>query len=99
MNVTMLRAKVKAERVADVEAAVRTMFSAIEQAQPKGIRYASSRLSDGATFVILLGLEDGIENPLPSVPASREFQEDLKNWLAEPPIPEELTVVGSYNLF
>jgi len=29
----------------------------------------------------------------------REFQQGLANWLAEPPIPEQLTVVGSYNLF
>jgi len=99
MSLMMLRAKVKAETVADVEAAVRTMFSAIEQAKPRGVRYASCRLSDGVTFVILLKLEEGIENPLPTVPAFREFQEGLKNWIAEPPIPEQLTVIGSYSLF
>ena len=49
--------------------------------------------------MILLEVEDGTENPLPSVPAFREFQAGLKSWLAEPPVPEQLTVVGSYNLF
>ena len=99
MSVMMLRPKVKAESVAEVEAAVRSMFSAIEKAQPRGVRYASCRLSDGVTFAIFLELDEGIENPLPSVPEFRAFQEGLKNWLAEPPAPEQLTVIGSYNLF
>ncbi len=46
----MIRANVKDERVADVEAAVKTMFSAIEQAEPQGVRYASCRLSDSSTL-------------------------------------------------
>jgi hypothetical protein len=99
MSVMMLRAKVKQEHVADVESAARTMFAAIERAQPKGVRYASCRLADGVTFVALLALEDGIENPLPSVPEFGAFQAGLKEWLAEPPVPEPLTVVGSYDLF
>jgi hypothetical protein len=37
----MVRAKVKADRVAEVEAAAKRMFSAIEEAQPQGARYAS----------------------------------------------------------
>jgi len=75
------------------------MFAAIEEAKPQGVRYASSKLPDGVTFVILLALEDGIENPLTAVPEFREFQQSLSGWLSEPPIAEPLTVVGSYELF
>jgi hypothetical protein len=99
MNVMMLRAEVKPESVADVEATVTKMFAAIEQAQPAGVRYASCRLAGTTTFVILLQHTDGIENPLPGVPEFKEFQANLPNWLAKPPVPEQLTVVGSYNLF
>jgi hypothetical protein len=99
MNVLMVRSKVKAESVTDVEAAIEKVFSAIEQAQPAGVRYASSRLGDGVTFVALLELEDGVDNPLPALPAFVEFQEDLKKWMAEPPTLEQMTVVGSYRLF
>jgi hypothetical protein len=95
----LLRAKVKPESVADVEAAVTTMFSAIERARLEGVRYASCRLADTATFVILLQIQDGIQNPLPTVPEFREFQDNLKNWITEPPTPDQLTVIGSYNLF
>ena len=51
------------------------------------------------TFVALLELDDGMDNPVPKVPAFREFQENLKNWLAETPTPEQLTVIGSYRIF
>jgi hypothetical protein len=99
MKVMMVRAKVKEESVADAEAAVKTMFGAIDAAQPKGVKYASARLPDGVTFVAVLALEDGTENPLSAIPECREFQEQLKHWHAEPPIVEPLTVIGSYELF
>lgn len=99
MTVMMLRAKIKPECIPDVEAAVTKTFTAIEHAQLQGVRYASCRLTDGVTYVILLQLDDATNNPLPTVPAFQEFQANLPNWLAEPPSPEQLTVVGSYRLF
>ena len=99
MNVVMIRAKVKAESVSDVEAAAEKMFGAINAVQPKGVKYASTLLSDGVSFVALLALEDPADNPLPAIPEFREFQEHLPGWLAEPPTVEPLTVIGSYELF
>jgi hypothetical protein len=99
MKVLMVRSKVKEESVAEVEAAIRELFSAIERARPAGVRYASSRLEDGVTFVALLGLDEGVDNPLRALPEFVKFQEDLKQWIAEPPTPEQLSVVGSYRLF
>jgi hypothetical protein len=99
MSVLMVRSKVKTENVGEVEAAVQRLFAAIQQAQPHGIRYASCRLADGVTYVATLELDDGVENPLPALPEFREFQANLKAWTAEPPIPEQLTVIGSYRLF
>ena len=99
MSVMMVRAKVRTELAAEAEAAVRKVFSAIEAAQPEGVRYASARLPDGETFVILLALEEGIDNPLPALPEFREFQAGLARWLAEPPVQEQLSIAGSYRLF
>lgn len=99
MSVMMIRAKVKAESAVEIEAAARGMFSAIEEAAPPGVRYTSLTLPDGVTYVILLELEDPADNPLGKIPAFREFQANLKDWLAEPPAPEHLTVVGSYRSF
>lgn len=99
MSVLMIHAKVKSETTAEVEKAVRAMFRAIDEAKPQGIRYMSSRLPDGVSFVAVTELEDGVENPLPKVPAFTEFQEKLKKWLAEPPVADELTLIGSYRSF
>lgn len=99
MNVLMVRSKVKAENATEVEAAVKRLFAAIQQAQPRGIRYSSSLLADGVTYVALLEIDDGVENPLPTLPEFREFQENLKGWMIEPPTGEQLKVVGSYRLF
>ena len=99
MPVLMVRSKIKPEHAADAEAAIKKVFSAIEQAQPAGVRYASSRLADGTSFVVLFEAEDGVDNPLVALPAVVEFQENLKQWMAEPPTVEQMTVIGSYRLF
>jgi hypothetical protein len=95
----MIRAKVKAESVDDIEAATEKMFGAVQAAQPEGVKYASTRLPDGVSVVALLALDDPADNPLLAFPEFRDFQEQLPEWLAEPPTVEELTVIGSYELF
>jgi hypothetical protein len=99
MKVLMVRSTLKAEHVGEAEAAGQRLFAALEQAQPQGIRYTTCRLPDGATYVSLLELDDGVDNPLLALPEARAFQEGLKNWLAEPVISEPLTVLGSYRFF
>ena len=99
MNVLMVQAKVKKENVADARAAIEKVIQALEQAQPAGVRYASCLLSDGVTFVALLKLEDDGGHPLREFPAYQEMVENLKQWYAEPPAVERMTVTGSYGLF
>jgi hypothetical protein len=99
MDVMMIRARLKADRVSDSEAAAEKMFSAINAAQPGGVKYASMRLADGVSAVAFLALEDPADNPLQAIPEFHEFQEQRPEWFAEPPIVEPLTVVGSYELF
>jgi hypothetical protein len=99
MSVHMVQAKIRRESVDDVQAATRRMFAAIDAAQPEGIRYASSLLPDGETFVALLQVDDGVENPLPGFPEFREFIEGVEASRAEPADIQPLTVIGSYRLF
>ncbi|MPZ49110.1 MAG: hypothetical protein GEU75_07400 [Dehalococcoidia bacterium] len=99
MNVMMVRAKVKPESASEAEAATRRMFSALNEARPVGVHYASCKLADGVTFVALVALEDPANNPLPSIPEWVAFQESLEAWRAAPPAFEQLTVVGSYGFF
>lgn len=99
MSVLMVSAKVKEEKVSDVEAAVGRVFESLDSEQPGNVRYASCRSADGLTFVVLLEVADDTENPLPSLPVFREFQACLADWVVEPPSTDRLTVVGSYRLF
>jgi len=99
MNLLMVRARLKEENVADAKAATEKVIQALEQERPADVRYASSVLNDGVTFVALLEMEPGQEHPLRTFPAYVELIENLKQWYAEPPTVEYLTVIGSYQLF
>lgn len=99
MSVLIVSAKVAPEHTGDIEAAAQKMFAAIERAAPKGIKYASTKLADGVTYVAVLEVEDGVENPLPGIPEFQEFQQGLRGWVSEPPQAGPATVVGNYQLF
>ena len=100
MTVLTVSYEVREDSVADVEAAIGKMMAAIEREQPEGVRYALGKLPDGVTFLGVLELEDGVENPLPGIAAAREFQRSLAGWVVgDPPVPQPLQVSGSYGLF
>jgi hypothetical protein len=99
MSVTMVRQKVKDGSVEQAEAAARDLFATLDRLRPDGLRYASTRVVDSSTFVILTELADGIEDPRPAIPEFQRFLERLKGWVDGPPVVEHLDVVGSYNLF
>ena len=101
MTVVLISRKVKPEGAAELEAAAKRMFAALDEAQPEGIRYASAKLADGVTYLALVQLDDGVDNPLFALPEFKEFQAGLQDWLDEDPpsAPQPLTIVGSYRLF
>ena len=98
MNVLMIRAKIKEENIAEAQAATDKVIQALEQVQPD-VHYGVTRLSDGVTLVAFLEMEPGQEHPLRTLPAYAEMLENLKEWYAEPPTVEPMTVIGSYQLF
>jgi hypothetical protein len=99
MNVLMVRAKIKEENGTDAQAATEKVIQALEQAHPADVRYTVSVLNDGVTLIALLQLNSDGSHPLATFPAYTELVEDLKQWYAEPPSVERMTVVGSYQLF
>ena len=99
MSVTMVRQKVKDGSLEEGEAAVRDLFATFDRVGLEGVRYASTRVVDSSTFVILFELEEGIEDPRLAIPEYRRFLEQLGGWVDGPPVIEQLDVVGSYNLF
>ena len=103
MNVLMIRSKFHEEHIADAQAAIEKVVQELEQSQLAGVRYASTRLSDGVTLVAFLEVESSEDpardNPLLALPAYADLLENLKLWQAGPPTVEQMTVIGSYRLF
>ena len=98
MPILITHTKVKAEAVPAVEAAGKKLFEAIARARPGNVRCVSSRLADGLTFVTVLDIDDGTENPLPRLPAFRELQEVLGSAVTEPPVAGPASVIGDYRM-
>ena len=98
MNVMMVRAKIKEENFADAQAATDKVIQALEEGRPADVRYAVAKLSDGVTLLAFLEMEPGQEHPLRTLPAYAEMLENLREWYAEPPTVEHMTVIGSYQL-
>jgi hypothetical protein len=99
MSVHMVQAKIKRDRVADIQEGAKRMFAAIGEAQPEGIRYASCLAPDGETFVAFLQVDEGVENPLPALPAFREYLAEVEASRAEPAAVQSLELIASYRLF
>ena len=95
MALQIVRAGIKPGHAADLEAAAAKVFTALSELQPHGLRYVSLRVADDS-YLILLEVADGTENPLPSMPAFQEFQAGLRGWLSGVPVIESASVVGSY---
>jgi hypothetical protein len=99
MTVLMVRAKIKEENAAAAKAAVGNVIEELERERPADVRYTASLLGDGVTFIALVELNPDGSHPLARFPAYAEFVESLKQWYAEPPAVERMTVIGSYQLF
>jgi hypothetical protein len=99
MKVMMSHTKVKPDQREAIKAAGMRVLEGLKREQPQGIRYATFQLPDGESFVTLVAIDDGIENPLHALPEYQAFAEGFKSWIAEPPTSEQLTVGWSYRFF
>jgi len=94
----LVRYKTKEDQAAANAALVHSVFDELRARSPKGVRYATYRLSDGVTFVHIATLEDPDDNPLSTLPSFKAFQKELKDRCVEPPDFTELTRVDSYGI-
>lgn len=100
MTVLMVRYQVREDSVAEVEAAIDEAVAAVAAEAPPGVGYAMGKLPDGVTFVGVVTLPDGADNPLPAIPAARELQRRLPEWVVgDPPVPQPLHLVATHGLF
>lgn len=99
MKVAISHTKIKPDKRAEINAAGKRVYEALQREQPKGFLYAVCPLPDGETFVTLSITDDGVDNPLLAFPEFREFAANFKSWVAEPPTAEQLTATTAYRSF
>jgi Antibiotic biosynthesis monooxygenase. len=98
MRQLMVRYKVKPDRAEENEELVRAVYEELRSTAPAGLRYATFQLEDGVSFVHIAATEEG-QNPLADIEAFQEFQKEVKDRCAEPPVVAELREIGSYRFF
>ena len=97
MKRVMVRYRVKPDQVEENEQYIRAVFAELERQSPGGIRYASFKQDDGASFVHFASIE-GDGNPLQELDAFKAFTADIRDRCDEPPVAVELSEIGSYRL-
>jgi hypothetical protein len=94
----LVRYKVKQDRVAENEELVRAVYAGLHEIGDPDVHYATFKLNDGCTFIhIAVFSSKEKQAVLSDSPAFLAFQKDLKDRCVEPPDPQPLTEVGSYN--
>lgn len=97
MTVLIVSYQVPDEGVAPVTAAVEKAFKAVAEQAPPNLKYDYYRRSGTNSFVGVLELPDGVENPLIGIEAARELQATVAKWaIGETQGPQPLEVLGSY---
>jgi len=91
----MVRYRVKPGRAEENEALVHAVYAELAAKQPAGMRYSTSTMDDGRTFVHLHE-SDGEAPNMGEFDAFREFQREIADRCEEAPVVTELTEVGSY---
>lgn len=98
MPLQVVRFTTRPEHIYEVESAIGELFSAVEQAQPTGMRYLATRHPDRPRFELLLHLADGVDNPLPTITRAARFREQMAGWALSTPAPVPAVVLGRYRI-
>ena len=98
MRRVMVRYRVKPEQVARNEELVRAVYAELHERTPDGIRYATFKLEDGATFVHIAQV-DSEHNPLGDLQAFKAFLEGIAKRCIDAPVTHELDEIGSFGVF
>ena len=98
MKRTVVRYKIKTEKVEENARLIRNVFEELRAKSPQGVRYLALRLGDG-TFVHFstVDSEDGV-SLIPGLEAFGPFQSGIKERCVEPPQSSDVTIIGDYRM-
>ena len=96
MKRTVVRYKVKPDRVEENVRLVKDVFAELQAKAPQGVHYMTLNLGDG-TFVHFATSESD-DNPIPKLDAFKAFTKDIAGRCIEQPQSAAATVVGNYRM-
>ena len=96
MGSSMVRYKVRPDRVDENVALVEAVYAELDRQRPEGLHYATFRLPDGVSFMHIVVNSDQPGRILGELDAFKAFVGDIESRCDEPPVATELTIVGSY---
>ena len=98
MGSSMVRYKVRPDRVEENVALVQAVYAQLAEERPDGLRYATFRLPDGVSFMHVVIETDQPGRILGEIEAFRAFTANIQDRCDEPPVASEITLVGSYGV-
>jgi len=98
MGSSMIRYKVRPDRADENENLVKAVYDQLARERPEGLHYATFRLPDCVSFMHIVFETDQPGRILGEVAAFKAFVTDIDDRCDEPPVPTELTLVGSYGV-
>jgi len=96
MGSSMIRYKVRPDRVEENVALVQAVYAQLDRERPEGIHYATFRLPDGVSFMHIVIDSDEPGRILGELAAFKAFAGDIESRCDEPPVATDLTLVGSF---
>ena len=97
MPITMVRYRLKPDRVDENVRFITRVFEQLEREKPEGLHYATFKQEDGVSFVHIASHDGaGGRNPLTELSAFKEFSAAIRDRCDEPPVPVKLSEVASY---
>jgi hypothetical protein len=99
MSATIVRYRVKPDRVEENATLVRAVYAELAATQPAGFRYTTFVEDDGVGFVHIATVDEGHEAPLLQLAAFQAFRAGLADRCDQPPQSTTMTQrIGGYNL-
>jgi hypothetical protein len=96
MGAVVVRYQTRPEVADENQRLVEQVFAELNREDPGGVRYLALRLADGVSFLHIVISEGGDPDALGRSAAFAEFQRGIRDRVADGPVRDEATLVGSY---
>jgi len=97
MKATVVRYQAKPDRADENQRLIETLFTQLDEREPRGFTYKVFRLEDGVSFIHMV-IEHDVDNSdsLQEVPAFQSFVAGVNDRCDVAPVAMGATIVGDY---